>query len=68
MERGTLGARGLCLGPAGAVVLGGVATVAIAGTWWVTFPDLREVDRFPGTEDPDHPGPLDPAILEELGP
>ncbi len=62
------GVAGQILGPAGAVVLGGVATVAIAGTWWVTFPDLREVDRFPGTEDPDHPEPLDPAILEELGP
>ena len=62
------GVAGQILGPAGAVVLGGVATVAIAGTWWVTFPDLREVDRFPGTEDPEHPEPLDPAILEELGP
>jgi len=62
------GVAGQILGPAGAVVLGGVATIAIAGTWWVAFPALRDVDRFPGTADPDHPEPLDPAILEELGP
>lgn len=62
------GVAGQILGPAGAVVLGGAATIAIAGTWWVAFPALRDVDRFPGTADPDHPEPLDPAILEELGP
>ncbi len=62
------GVAGQILGPAGAVVLGGVATIAIAGTWWVAFPALREVDRFPGAPDPDRPVPLDAAILEELGP
>jgi MFS family permease len=59
------GVTGQILGPAGAVVLGGAATLAIAGTWWVKFPALREVDRFPGTGDPE---PRDPVILEELGP
>ena len=34
------------LGTAGAVVLGGAATLAVAGSWWFLFPALREVDRF----------------------
>lgn len=42
------GVAGQLLGPSGAVVLGGVATLVVAGTWWVIFPDLRRVDRFPG--------------------
>ena len=41
------GVAGQLLGPAGAVVLGGVATLAIAGSWWFVFPDLRRVDEFP---------------------
>lgn len=41
------GVAGQLLGPSGAVVLGGVATVAIAGGWWFLFPELRRVDRFP---------------------
>ena len=41
------GVAGQLLGPAGAIVLGGVATVAVAGGWWFLFPDLREVDGFP---------------------
>lgn len=57
------GVAGQLLGPAGAVVLGGAATIAIAGTWWVAFPALRDVDRFPGA-----PEPTDEIILEELGP
>jgi len=35
------------LGTSGSVLLGGVATVAVAGLWWVLFPALREVDTFP---------------------
>ena len=42
------GVAGQLLGPSGAIVLGGVATLAVAGGWWVLFPDLRRVDRFPG--------------------
>lgn len=42
------GVAGELLGPAGAVVLGGAATIAIAGIWWRRFPALRDVDRFPG--------------------
>jgi predicted MFS family arabinose efflux permease len=41
------GVAGQLLGPAGAVVLGGAATVAIASGWSAVFPALRDVDRFP---------------------
>jgi len=41
------GVAGQLLGPAAAVALGGVATIAIAGLWWTLFPALRNVDRFP---------------------
>jgi MFS family permease len=42
------GVAGELIGASGAVVLGGTATIAIAGLWWVVFPALRRVDRFPG--------------------
>jgi MFS family permease len=42
------GVAGELLGPASAVVLGGVFTVLLAAGWWVLFPGLRDVDRFPG--------------------
>ena len=41
------GVAGQVLGPAGAVVLGGAATLAIAASWGALFPELRDVDRFP---------------------
>ncbi|HET7487426.1 MAG TPA: MFS transporter [Acidimicrobiales bacterium] len=41
------GVAGQVLGASGAVVLGGVATLAVTGAWWFLFPDLRKVDRFP---------------------
>jgi MFS family permease len=41
------GVVGQVLGPGGAVVLGGVATLAVASSWWVLFPALRDVDGFP---------------------
>ncbi len=34
------------IGAVPAVVLGGVATIAIAALWWRFFPDLRRVDRL----------------------
>lgn len=43
------GVAGQVLGPAGAIVLGGAATLAVAGAWSVLFPDLRTIDRFPNT-------------------
>ncbi|MGH9282974.1 MAG: MFS transporter, partial [Acidimicrobiales bacterium] len=41
------GVAGQLLGPSGAVVFGGMATLVVAGGWWLLFPDLRRVDRFP---------------------
>jgi MFS family permease len=53
------GVAGAVLGPAGAIVLGGAATLAIAGAWATVFPDLRRVDRFPGSiNEPATPDPL----------
>jgi MFS family permease len=45
------GVTGEWLGAPGAVVLGGVATLAIAVGWWLIFPALRDVDRFPALAD-----------------
>lgn len=45
------GVAGQLLGPAGAVVLGGAATLAIAAGWGAVFPDLRAVDGFPEPAD-----------------
>ncbi|HEX2699119.1 MAG TPA: MFS transporter [Acidimicrobiales bacterium] len=46
------GVAGQLLGPSGAVVLGGAATLVVAAAWGLLFPDLRRVDRFPaGTPD-----------------
>ena len=41
------GVLGQLLGPAAAVVLGGVGTLAVAALWWGIFPDLRRVDAVP---------------------
>jgi MFS family permease len=43
------GVAGQLLGVAGAVVLGGVATIVVAVVWWFAFPVLRDVDRFPSS-------------------
>ncbi len=45
------GVVGQLLGPATAIVLGGVATLVVAGLWWGLFPDLRDVDSFPSAGD-----------------
>lgn len=44
------GVAGQLLGPAAAVGLGGVATLVVAAFWWVRFPKLRDLDRFPDAE------------------
>jgi MFS family permease len=41
------GVAGELLGARGAVVLGGIASILIAIAWWLFFPALRDVDRFP---------------------
>ena len=45
------GVAGQILGAAGAVVLGGAATLAVALSWARAFPALRSVDRFPTAPD-----------------
>lgn len=40
------GAMATLVGTTATVVGGGVATVAVAGVWWMAFPALREVDTF----------------------
>jgi MFS family permease len=42
------GVTGQLLGTGGAVVLGGAATLVVAGTYAFAFPALRTLDRFPG--------------------
>lgn len=42
------GVVGHALGASGAVVVGGFATIAVAGIWAVAFPALRKVKHFPG--------------------
>jgi len=44
------GVAGQWLGAGGAVVLGGAATLAVAGSWVALFPALRAVDEFPTAE------------------
>jgi MFS family permease len=56
------GVAGQVLGTSSAVMLGGVATVVVSAVYWVHFPALRQVDRFP---DPERPAPApDPAPRE----
>jgi MFS family permease len=45
------GVAGELLGAPAAVVLGGIATILIAVGWWLVFPALRDVDRFPRVPD-----------------
>jgi predicted MFS family arabinose efflux permease len=45
------GVVGQLLGPATAIALGGVATLAVAALWWGLFPALRSVDGFPAVAD-----------------
>jgi len=45
------GVVGQLLGPAVAIVLGGAACLGVAALWWVLFPPLRNVDRFPAGVD-----------------
>jgi len=34
------------LGAVASVLIGGVGSLLVAGTWMVLFPDLRRIDRF----------------------
>jgi predicted MFS family arabinose efflux permease len=44
------GVTGQLFGIGPAVVLGGAATLAVVGVWWVRYPALRDVDRFSDIE------------------
>jgi MFS family permease len=45
------GVAGQLIGPAAAIVFGGVGTLVVAATWASLFPALRRVDRFPGLDE-----------------
>ena len=45
------GVASQAVGAAGAVVGGGIATIGVAGAWWLMFPALRNVDRFSDLEE-----------------
>lgn len=45
------GAVSSIAGTPATVIGGGIATIAVAGVWWVAFPSLRNVDRFEDLED-----------------
>ena len=45
------GVTGQLIGPAGAIVVGGAATLVVAAAWWTLFPALRDVDGFPTSTD-----------------
>jgi hypothetical protein len=69
------GVAGELLGTVGAIVLGGAATIAIAGTWWVAFPALRNIERFPSgvnastpPRPAERPPPTGPAPTELTAP
>jgi MFS family permease len=51
------GVAGQLLGASGAIVLGGAATLVVAGAYWTAFPALRTVDRFPQLRDAGRPEP-----------
>jgi MFS family permease len=49
------------MGLVGAVVFGGVATLAVVAVWWRCFPALRDLDTFDDViPAPAHPGGLVP--------
>jgi MFS family permease len=45
------GAVSSLAGTPATVIGGGIATIAVAGVWWVAFPSLRNVDKFEDLED-----------------
>jgi MFS family permease len=59
------GVAGQLLGPAAAIVLGGVGTLVIAIAWAALFPALRRVDRFPGLDEHEPEGSVPSSSMEE---
>jgi MFS family permease len=62
------GVAGELLGVTGAVVLGGMATIAIAGIWARLFPSLRTVDNFTDVALPERAGAVDVADVSPIPP
>jgi MFS family permease len=61
------GVVGQAFGPVGAVVSGGVLTLAVVGTYWAKFPVLRNLDRFEDLGTPDASAWQDAAGSPTLG-
>lgn len=60
------GVVGQLLGPAAAIVLGGVGTLVVAGSWFRFFPALARVDEFPVAADAgDTPEELAAAVHDQ---
>jgi hypothetical protein len=47
-----------------AVVVGGAATIVVAGVWMALFPVLRRLDRFPGIRQADGEGERSPHPVD----
>jgi MFS family permease len=60
------GVAGQLLGTTGAVILGGVATIVVSTGYWVLFPALRHVDRFPDPRELDDVDGQGPAVRDEV--
>jgi hypothetical protein len=52
------GVAGQALGTVGAIVSGGLATLAIVGIWWTRFPALRRIDTFAELQTDAEPAPV----------
>jgi len=59
------GVVGQLLGPAAAIVLGGVGTLAVSGLWFRIFPALARVDEFPAAVEAADPGEIAAARHEQ---
>ena len=59
------GVVGQLLGPAAAIVLGGVGTLAVSGLWFRIFPALARVDEFPEAVEAADPAEIAAAVQEQ---
>jgi len=59
------GVAGQLLGPAAAIVLGGVGTLMVSGLWFRIFPALARVDEFPAAVEAAEPGEIAAAVHEQ---
>ncbi len=59
------GVVGQLFGPAAAIVLGGVGTLAVSGLWFRIFPALARVDEFPEAVEAAEPDEIAAAVHEQ---